>query len=186
MPDIKHTITSIFMVPPLKIGKERLEENNFINAYIKDIKREVQYDNSVYLLFRPKNLKLFNFFLEEEYERTSYLIDDYDYDGGFVVLVYALEPYFDKDWEYVMKGKYSWTSKEFQELFPKVKKIKVNGKHRDEVSLQYKIFKKSEDLKEYWEKKLKFDFTPDMEYWSGFDIEKETLNIDEIKIKLEI
>src|SRR5690606_25446976 len=123
----------------------------FINAYIKDVQREVQYDNAVYLLFKPKNFKVFDYFLEEEYQRSSFLLDDYDYDGGFVVLVYELEQYFKRDWDRIKKGQYSKTSDEFQELFQKVKKIKINGKHRDEVSIAHQIFRKSNDLKEYWE-----------------------------------
>ena len=34
MSDIKRNITSIFMVPTLKIGREELENNGFINGYV--------------------------------------------------------------------------------------------------------------------------------------------------------
>ena len=35
--NLEKTITSIFMVPTLKIPKEQLLKNNFINGYIKDL-----------------------------------------------------------------------------------------------------------------------------------------------------
>ena len=32
----KHTITSIFIVPTLSIGRDKLIDNGFVNGYIKD------------------------------------------------------------------------------------------------------------------------------------------------------
>jgi len=47
------TITSIFIVPIFSIGKEKLVNNGFVNGFIKDSRRDVQYKDSVYLLFKP-------------------------------------------------------------------------------------------------------------------------------------
>ena len=69
--EIKRTITSIFMVPTLGINKDKLLSNNFINGYYKDIRREEQYKDSIYLLFKPSNLDKFKEFLDEEYEKTK-------------------------------------------------------------------------------------------------------------------
>ena len=88
--ELKKTITSIFMVPTLKIDREKLKNNEFVNAYIKDGSRDVQYKNAIYLVFNPKDLDKFKAFLDDEYERTKAIIDEYDYEGGFVVLVYEL------------------------------------------------------------------------------------------------
>jgi hypothetical protein len=71
---------------------------------------------------------------------------------------------------------YSRTSQDFQKDFPKVIKIVKNGLQRDEISLQYRIFKKTDDLKQYWEDRLGINFTDDMEVWDGFDFTKETLD----------
>jgi DNA recombination-dependent growth factor C len=60
-------------------------------------------------------------------------------------------------------------------------KITKNGLHRDEISLQYRIFKKTDDLKQYWEDRLDIVFTDDMEVWDGFDFRRETLNLDTVK-----
>ena len=51
-----------------------------------------------------------------------------------------------------------------------------NGLHRDELSLQYRIFNKTNDLIEYWQDKLGITYwDEDMEVWSEFKIENETL-----------
>ena len=179
--DIKKTITSIFMVPTLKIGKEKLVDNNFINAYSKDGRKDVQYENAVYLLFKPNSLDKFKEFLDGEYERTKDIIDDYDYEDGYVVVVYTLNDKFKRDFKIIKQGKYSTTSPEFQALFPKIVKIKKNGLHKDEISLQYRVFNKTEDLRVFWQEKFDVEFDDDMEVWGTFIEEDETLNLDKIK-----
>jgi hypothetical protein len=179
--NIKRTITSIFIVPTLKINRDDLKENGYLDGYMSDARRDVQYENAVYLLFKPDNLDRFRDFLEKEYDRTKQLIDDYDYEDGFVVVVYTLDKKWKKDFALVREGLYSQTSKEFQELFPKVLKIMKNNLHRDEISLQHRIFRRSDDLRAYWENKIDISFDENMEVWDGFDIENETLDLDKIK-----
>jgi hypothetical protein len=179
--ELKKTITSIFIVPTLKINRDKLKENGYLNGYISDVRRDVQYQNAVCLLFQPTNLDRFREFLIDESERTKQLIDDYDYEDGFVVVVYTLDKKWKKDFAIVREGLYSQTSKEFQDSFPKVIKIIKNGLHRDEISLQFRIFNKTEDLRKYWEDRLDMEFTENMEVWEGFQIENETLDLDKIK-----
>jgi len=177
----KHTITSIFIVPTLSIGKEKLLDNGFVNGYIKDVKRDIQYENAVYLLFKPENLDKFRNFLDNEYERTKSIIDDYDYEDGYVVVVYEINPRLKGDVELVKQGKYSQTSPAFQGSFPKVVQIKKNGLRRDEISLQYRVFNKTEDLVKFWEDKLGVELPSDVEVWHGFFEEDESLDLDKIK-----
>ncbi len=183
--EIKKNITSIFMVPTLKVPKDALRSNGFINAYIKDNRREDQYKESVYLLFKPTDLDKFREFLDSEYERTKAVIEDYDYEDGYVVVVYQLNDKYKKDFNLIRQGKYSKTSEEFQKMFPKVVKIVKNSLHRDEISLQYRIFNKAEDLVSFWEEKLGIDFKSivgeDYEVWEGWNEEKEILELDKIK-----
>ena len=177
------TITSIFMVPTLKIDREELKTNGFINGYIRDAGKDVQYKNAVYLLFHPDNLDKFREFLDKEYERTKAVVDDYDYKDGYVVVVYELPSKFKRDFKLIMESMYSQTSKEFQALFPKIIKIKKNGLHRDEISLQFRVFNKTADLIKFWEEKLGVEFDEDQEVWHAFDLEDETLDITKIKRK---
>jgi hypothetical protein len=177
---LQKTITTIFMVPTLSISRDKLTTNNFINGYVKDGRREVQYENCIYLLFKPENLDRFRDFLDEEYERTKSIIDDYDYEDGYVVVVYTLNSRLAEDFELVKQSKYSKTSPKFQEIFPKIVK---DGPQKGNIGLQYRIFNKTEDLKKYWEDMLdmSLDENSDIEYWQGFFEENETLNLDKIK-----
>lgn len=179
--EIKKTITSIFIVPTLSIGKEKLVDNEFINGYIKDSRKEIQYDKCIYLLFKPKNLDKFRLFLDEEYERTKSIVDDYDYEDGYVVVVYKLNEKLDDDIKLIKQGKYSQTSPKFQEIFPKIVKVKRGNRSYDQVSTQYRIFNKTEDLREYWEDKLDINFDEDTEMWGGFFEENEIMDLDKIK-----
>jgi hypothetical protein len=131
--EIKKNITSIFMVPTLKVPKDALRSNGFINAYIRDDRRDDDYKESIYLLFKPKDLDKFREFLDNEYERTKTVIEDYDYEDGYVVVVYQLNERYKKDFTLIKQGKYSKTSSDFQKVFPKIIKIVKNGLHRDEL-----------------------------------------------------
>jgi hypothetical protein len=177
----KHTITSIFIVPTLSIDKGKLLDNGFVNGYIKDGKRDIQYENAVYLLFKPTDLDKFREFLDGQYEKTKSIIDDYDYEDGYVVVVYEINPRLKNDVELIKQGKYSQTSKKFQEIFPKVVKIRKNGLSRDEISLQFRVFNKTEDLVQFWEDKLGVELPEDVEVWHGFFEDFETLDLDKIK-----
>jgi len=177
----KHTITSIFIVPTLSIDRGKLLDNGFVNGYIKDGKRETQYENAVYLLFKPEDLDKFRNFLDGEYERTKSIIDDYDYEDGYVVVVYEINSKLKNDIELIKQGKYSKTSPAFQGIFPKVVQIKKKGLRRDEISLQYRVFNKTEDLVQFWEDKLGMELPDDVEVWHGFFEEFETLDLDKIK-----
>jgi hypothetical protein len=179
--DAVKTITTIFIVPIFSIDKEKLKTNGFVNGFIKDSRRDVQYKDSVYLLFKPEDLDKFKVFLDSEYERTKSIVDDYDYEEGYVVVVYQINPRLIPDIELVKKGKYSQTSSKFQQIFPKIIKINKHGFQKDEISLQHRVFKKTEDLKQFWEDKLDVVFDDDMEVWHGFIEENEILDLDKIK-----
>jgi len=178
---IKKTITSIFMIPTLKISKDLLKNNGFINGYLQDIDRDTQYKNAVYVLFKPDDLDRFRDFLDGEYERTKDIIEDYDYKDGFVVIVYKLNPKFKKDYDIIKTGKYSRTSQEFQKLFPKNIQIIKGDLTKKEISLQYRIFNRTEDLINFWENKIGLCFPEGSEAWYGFQKSEEILNIKKIK-----
>jgi len=176
---ITPTITNLFLVPTIGVNREALRENNFINAYIEDGSLEIQYPDCIYLLFRVENKAKFRKFLDEERDRTQSLIEDYDYSDGYTVVVYALDMKWYEDFEIIKTGKYSQTSKNFQALFPRVTKIKIDGKHRDELCLQFRIFNKTQDLIDHWENKFNITFGEDDEVWDGWRIDNEILKIEE-------
>lgn len=102
------------MVPTLKVPKDALKNNGFLNAYVKDARKEDDYKECIYLLFKPEDLDKFREFLDSEYERTKNVIEDYDYEDGFVVVVYQLNTNYKNDFDLIRQGSYSKTSKDFQ------------------------------------------------------------------------
>ena len=182
----KKTVTSIFMVPTLMAPKNALKENGFVNAYVDDVDQDFKYDNVIYILLLPTDLAKLREFLDGEYERTTSIIEDYDYEGGYVVLVYKLDMKWETDFELIKQGRYSETTDAFQEMFPKIIKIRRKGLHRDEISLQYRVFNKTEDMIEYWEDKRGVDWDDSLEVWDGFDQGKETLDINKVRESLEL
>lgn len=185
---LNKTITSIFMVPLLKIPKDQMRLNNFINAYIKNSDRDVEYsENTIHLLFCPENIDRFREFLISEYKRCECIIEDYDYfNNKFIVIVYKIDDKFKEDIELIKSGKYSKTSQDFQNEFPKNITIIEKGFHKNEVSLQYRIFNKTEDLIDFWNTKLEIDISSlfennDFEVWEGFQIDRETLTLNKLK-----
>ena len=99
---------------------------------------------------------------------------------GFVVVVYRLNSIFTPDYELVKKSKYSKTSENFQSQFPKTIEILKNDTLRKEFSLQYRVFNKTPDLKEYWRNMDPF-FKEENELWYDFQEEKETLTEETLK-----
>lgn len=166
------TITSIFMVPTLAIGRDRLLKHNFCNAFCHDEDHEIKYENCIFLLFHNKDIDKFREFLDEEYERTKQLITDYNYQDDYVVLVYELNDRFKEDFAKIKKGAYSKTSKEFQAMFPE--KVPVTGGMS--YSTQYRVFNQTEDLIKFWQDKLDVVLESGQELWEMYDENKEILS----------
>lgn len=168
------------MVPTLKIDAQALRDNCFINAYQTDINNDIDYNEAIFLLFKPSDLNVFREFLNDEYERTKQIIEDYDYEGGYVVVVYTLDVTYKKDFNLIKQGKYSETSKNFQDLFPKF--VTIKNKKVQSKSLQDMIFKKDQKLINFWQDIISTEYLTHfhLEVWPNFDKNKETLNIKEI------
>jgi hypothetical protein len=179
MSKIQKNISTIFLLPSLGIGKTHLNENGFINAFIKDAITQKNYYDSIYLLFRPEYPSRFRRFLNQEYQRTKSIIDDYDLEKGFSVVAYRLDSNFQSDFDLIKQSKYSKTSKEFQALFPKEVEIIKDGLKRKEISLQYRVFNRTPDLVEYWKENNMFSYKIGDEIWHRFEEKNETLT-DEV------
>lgn len=165
------------MLPTVGINKNRLKENGFVNAFVIDPYRTTQYQDAIYVLFKPTDFHKFRQFVDAEYDRTDDLVDDYDYEDNHVVLVYNLRPDLKPDFDRVRKGKYSETSQDFKKIFPEKVFLYDTGHTKAEVSVQKKIFIKSPDLRKFWEDRFGMTLPPDAEVWELFTESKETLKI---------
>lgn len=200
------TDTGLFLLPCYKRSLKDWKNFGFINCYLSDINREKVNDKDIhlYLLFKPnpeaqlvvglggyktmeKESQLIRLqALIESFEELDkdklVLLEDYDYEGGYVVLVFRLPEKWRKDYNKFLKGHYSLFSEEFKKTMPETirtefvnefnKIEKLSGK-----SLQYMIINKSEKLKEYQENKYQIDLSEADEYYHKIIVKEETLNI---------
>jgi hypothetical protein len=185
----KSTFTTSLLLPAVGMSKRSLVKYGFINGYLDDKTHDIHYKPAVYILFKPPSWDRFEAYLEIE-QNTPNLISSYDYAGGYIVLVYSILERFIKDYELFMEGKYSKFSEEYKATFPKmVRHIdRKTGVEVSEVSLQYHIISKSEALKKMRERELGIKFEelgPDMEVWSKVDVNRETLDIAQIRLEIE-
>jgi hypothetical protein len=177
--DTRKTISTLFLLPGIGLSRKDILKWGFLSAYIDDLHHDPHYENSVYLLFKPDKIRDFQDFLEFEKLRTPLLIEDYDYPGGYVVVVYSFPKDYALEYSLFKKGKYSKFRKKYKALFPdKVIVVTKEGNKEEKVSLAYHIFNKTDAIRLYWEERLLTEMDPNMEMWSSPDLEgTETLDI---------
>lgn len=171
------TITTIFIVPTLGIEKATLNDNGFINGYLDDFNYDLDYEDVVYLLFKPEDLDSFKLFLEEIYKNNKLVIEDYNNEKDEIIVIFKLKEEFKEDYQNILTGKYSLTSEEFRNNFPKT--VIVDGIQKK--SLQTMIFDKDPKLARYWSNFLGSELVVDhnLELWPGLELKKEVLNYEE-------
>lgn len=171
------TITTIFIVPTLGIDKPILNKNGFVNGYLDDFDHDLDYEDVVYVLFKPKNLDEFKIFLEDVYENNKLVIEDYNNEKDEIIVIFKLDEKFKKDYDLILSGKYSKTSEAFKDNFPKT--VLINGV--ETKSLQAMIFDKDPKLARYWSSFLGDDDVVDksLELWPAINLNKEILNYED-------
>lgn len=169
--------TTIFLLPAIGHTRQNLLLYGFLSAYLDDIHHEVHYEEAVYLLFKPENVVIFQRFLEDEYKKPGLIIEDYDYRGGYVVVVYKIDEKYLPEFQLFLRGEYSKFSPEYIGLFPT--EIISHGPSGVRVhhSLHYHVFNRTEKIKKYWEEKIGQPIEDNMELWSSPDMDKEVLDI---------
>jgi diadenosine tetraphosphate (Ap4A) HIT family hydrolase len=173
----KKNCTTIFLLPSIGHTRQGLLKYGFLAAYLNDINHDISFEEAVYCLFKPSDMAEFQKFLEHEHEKSSTIVEDYDYEGGYVVVVYKVAVRYLREYQLFLEGKYSKFSNEYINLFPT--EVFIQGPFGPKVqhSLHYHIFNRTKDIKDYWEKKIGQKIPEDMEMWSKPDIEKEILDI---------
>lgn len=212
--------TSTFLLPVLGLKTEDLYKLGFINCYLSDKDREpINNDIHLYLLFKPNTeiieiTTLGGFIAREkdtQYDRlvkkikeleelddsNKILIEDYDYEDGFVVLVLKFPEYYRKDYNLFLQGKYTHFSKAFKNKFAEKKVVEfINEKGRKEKLLgfnfAYHVMHRTEQAKKFTESKYDIEIPEEQEeYWRipATSVEgecgREVLNIERIKKELE-
>lgn len=177
--DQRITDTTRFLLRGLSLFKADLSKYGFINAFLDDAVHEHHYENSVYLLFQPPDLGIFEWFVESEKVRTHLFLEEYDYPKGYIVVVYKFPAEYMDDYRLFKEGKYSKFSKKYRDLFPTERKgTSSKGIPFTEPSFYSHIFGRTEKMRRYWENILDVTLQDDAELWDKPDIGKETLNIE--------
>ena len=172
------TATKIFIVPLLGIDHKTLISNGIVNAYIQDECKGVNYERAVYLLFHPVDKFRFEQFIDGERERKAKIIDEYDYEDGYIMLVYQYALEWNDDVKTILTGKYSKVSKKYQEFVPKTYKIQKMGVSRDAPSMQHSIIKRLPVYIEYWKNLYDIDINYKTEEAWHFYLERESFKGD--------
>jgi hypothetical protein len=181
------TISSLFLVP-IATGMtcKSLGGFGFVEAYSDDIAKPRNFgSNKLYLLFK-KNRE-FKRILSTLSEKNNF-VDCYSKSPDKEVIVLSLPKEYRNDYEKIKEGKYSELSKEFMSFFPKhVTYVSIDPRTNRPVnkrvkSIQFMIYERDGQLKQYWEQKIGIEIAQNAELWSKFDIEKETMNSDALNI----
>lgn len=176
--DKKKTDTSRFLVRGIGLETDKLEMYGYLNAYLDDKNHDPHYEDSIYLLFQPKDLALLERFFREQRARTHLLIEEYDYPEGYTVGVYKFPAEYMREYRLFKVGRYSQFSDKYVSLFPMiVKETSQRGIPIEIPSFYDHVFHKTESMREFWEQRLDTTLDKDSENWSIPNLEKETLDI---------
>ena len=181
----KMTNSTVFLLRGIRQVIGELEEVGFLNAYIDDVHHEPHYKKAVYLLFKPESMDYFRAYLMKEQDRHSMILEDYDYEGGYVVIVFGFPEEFHQEYDNFIDGKFSLFRTRYAKLFPMevLGRTKGLGSIVKNKSIYHHVFNRSAELKEHWETEIGVELDEEMEYWSRPDIDKETLDINKIRQK---
>lgn len=179
------TTSSIFLLRGLGLLKTTetisdsriVTELGFLNAYLSDSNHVSYLDHPLYLLFKPTNLTSFSEFLEGEYD-VNIVKEDYDYVGGYVMLLYDFPKEYIGDYDLILEGRYSEVSKKYKDLFPDT----YLHQGRKTYTKTYHIFNKTNEYREELEEDLSLDNGQliGMELHSVPDKKREMFNIENL------
>lgn len=169
------TVTTTFLLTPLGINFEEYKFKGFIDAYVGDFNKEDYGDYFIFMLFKLEDLDI------KELIKNPNYVEDYDY-NGFVVVVFLYPEKFRMDYDLIKEGKYSKVSSEFKKSFPKEIYFYDSETKRKFLgnSYIYKVINRFAYIADDLAEMLWVEVTPEMEYWKGFELERETLDINKI------
>lgn len=172
----KFTSTSLFIAPLL--GKKIVPLDEFVNAYIKDEVRGIDYNRGIYVLFKVSEKDKFEHFLESERTRGAKIIEEYDYPNNHIMVVYQYDKRFERDVELILSGKFSKTSSFYQSNISETFKATKLGVTKNIITFQHSIFKKLPEYVEYWQELYGLELTRNDEVWHHY---KEREVFDQLK-----
>lgn len=173
----RYNASTLFLIRPImRKSLSDLDEYNLINSYLKDKNREDLDEDLLFVLFKPKDFDFFSFFTAKE-ELNENFIEDYDYEGGYTVLVYKIPISLKRDFEKFKEGKYSEFSNYTKNLYKKAVQVGVLS---EKSSFQWQVFKKDPELHKELEEYVGEKLDEGIELFPVPNLERETLDIQKI------
>lgn len=184
----KETLSSYFLYPGLNLSE--LYSPHLFNTYVFNEDCKELVDPHLHIVFKfngrfnARDGSAINhpyLSLENLLRKHQYYVADYDVrDGEYVVFIMTYPPIFIDDYNRFIEGSYSKFSDEL--------KFIITG--TDKTSNNYKILNKSEELREYWNKKMNVPgskasvFIPQGgEVWTRPSRKEETFSEDKLNVK---
>lgn len=178
------TKTTVFLLPILNMEETILENAGFINAYLQYPEGELTAErNVIYLLFKINKIESFNRVLNKVQKD---ILQEWDEDGGHVIVAIALPDEFNDDYELFLNGQYSKFSSKLKDAYKKHCTITLQNTKEKKIFTTYQreVVFKGANLKAIIEKRFDIDIDqfPEAfkEYCTPPDIEKESLSLDYI------
>jgi hypothetical protein len=182
---VKYTKTSTFLFPLLDISKslfkcdikkndKQIMTTRFLNAFLndKDLNNTLYNDGPfVFIVIKPYQDIDFDKFHSDLIVLDNY-VDEY-IKNNYLVMLFKIKDKYMKDYELILKGKYSKVSKAGKKI------INNNSYFSGQSHIVPLILRKAEELKESWQRRLTADNKiidlGDQEVWGILDMEKENL-----------
>jgi len=176
---LKYNASSLFLVKPVVgEGLGTLESDyQFISSYLKDEEREDLNGDFLFLLFKPIDFEHFESFVFKQKNNTNFF-EDYDYEGGYVVLVYTYPDFMIRDLKKFKEGKFSEFTSYTKGLFNKFYKPSIIGKQQK--TPHWLIFDKDKILRKELSELLDVEIGKEEELFKKPGKE-EILNIGKIR-----
>lgn len=158
--------STIFLLQPLGLSRKKLGSLGFVNAYLQDKHCPLSYiGNMVFLLFKPGEEGSFRYFTDTERLRTPLFIDEYDYEGGYTVLVYEFPDALSGDFELFRQGKYSRFSEAFRATIGQELEVVIEGVTYTQPTMQHAVITRLPEWKAILEEEWGVVIDSDQDLW---------------------
>lgn len=160
---VKWNCSALFLMKAVVgIGlKDMVMNFGMVNTFLEDEEHDEYVGDLLFVLLKPDDINILDVLIAEQEADNLNFVGEYDYSGGFVVLVYAIPKEMSEDFIKFKEGKYSKLSTKFKELFDK----ETIRNYKREKSLQFMVFYKDGELRSNLETFLDVTLDDKAELW---------------------
>lgn len=169
MDDLDFNISTDFFLPVLGIDLAITGTTGYLNSYVNcpDL-TDILIKNPVYILYNTEDLDLNMERVYEDLINNKNFILEQRLDKYHILFCFSIPEKYSKDYELIIRGKYSKTSSSFKEIFS-----------NDNITdlWQYKILYRDPEYMKDLEHRIGIIFNSDCEIYDKIDMINETILI---------